>query len=92
MDELEELRAVVVIGVTNRPYVIDPALIRQGRFDELILVLIPDEGARREIFKVHTRKMALADAVDAEKLASVTDQYTSADLQLRAKGKNVCSA
>ncbi len=56
MDGLEELRAVVVIGATNRPDVIDPALIRPGRFDELILVPIPDEGARREIFKVHTEK------------------------------------
>ncbi|HHV24227.1 MAG: CDC48 family AAA ATPase [Methanosarcina sp.] len=80
MDGLEELRGVVVIGATNRPDIIDPALIRPGRFDELILVPIPDEGARREIFKVHTSKMALAEDVDIEKLVSMTDQYTGADI------------
>lgn len=80
MDGLEELRGVVVIGATNRPDIIDPALIRPGRFDELILVPIPDEGARREIFKVHTGKMALAEDVDTEKLVSMTDQYTGADI------------
>jgi len=80
MDGLEELRAVVVIGATNRPDVIDPALTRPGRFDELILVPIPEEGARREIFKVHVGKMALAEDVDVEKLVSMTDQYTGADI------------
>ena len=80
MDGLEELRGVVVIGATNRPDIIDPALIRPGRFDELILVPIPDEEARREIFKVHTAKMALAEDVDLESLVSMTDQYTGADI------------
>ncbi len=80
MDGLEELRAVVVIGATNRPDMIDPALLRPGRFDELILVPVPDEAARREIFKVHTGNMALAEDVDIEKLVSLTDQYTGADI------------
>jgi transitional endoplasmic reticulum ATPase len=80
MDGLEELRGVVVIGATNRPDIIDPALIRPGRFDELILVPIPDKGARREILKVHTKKMALAEDVDIEELVDLTDQYTGADL------------
>lgn len=80
MDRLEELRAVVVIGATNRPDIIDPALIRPGRFDELILVSVPDEGARREIFKVHTEKLALAESIDIKKLVSMTDQYTGADI------------
>jgi transitional endoplasmic reticulum ATPase len=80
MDGLEELRAVVVIGATNRPDMIDPALLRPGRFDELILVPVPDEGARREIFRVHTENMALAEDVDIEKLVSLTDQYTGADI------------
>ncbi|AAM05219.1 TPA: CDC48 family AAA ATPase [Methanosarcina acetivorans] len=80
MDGLEELRAVVVIGATNRPDIIDPALLRPGRFDELILVPVPDEGARREIFRVHTKNMALAEDVDIEKLVSFTDQYTGADI------------
>jgi transitional endoplasmic reticulum ATPase len=80
MDGLEELRAVVVIGATNRPDIIDPALLRPGRFDELILVPVPDAGARKEIFKVHAKNMALADDVDIEKLVSLTDQYTGADI------------
>ena len=80
MDGLEELRGVVVIGATNRPDIIDPALIRPGRFDELILVPIPDKGARREILKVHTKKMALAEDMDIEELVDLTDQYTGADL------------
>ncbi len=80
MDGLEELRGVVVIGATNRPDIIDPALIRPGRFDELILVPIPGEEARWEIFKVHTAKMALAEDVDLESLVSMTDQYTGADI------------
>ena len=90
MDGLEELRAVVVIGATNRPDIIDPALLRPGRFDELILVPVPDEGARREIFKVHTEKMTLAEDVDIEKLVSLTDQYTGADIAAVCKkaGRN----
>ncbi|WP_440948134.1 CDC48 family AAA ATPase [Methanosarcina sp. T3] len=80
MDGLEELRAVVVIGATNRPDIIDPALLRPGRFDELILVPVPDEGARREIFRVHTKNMSLAEDVDIEKLVSLTNQYTGADI------------
>jgi transitional endoplasmic reticulum ATPase len=80
MDGLEELRSVVVIGATNRPDIIDPALLRPGRFDELILVPIPDEGARKEIFKVHTGKMALAEDVDIDKLVFLTDRYTGADI------------
>jgi transitional endoplasmic reticulum ATPase len=80
MDGLEELRAVVVIGATNRPDIIDPALLRPGRFDELILVPVPDEGARREIFRVHSEKMTLAEDFDIEKLVSLTDQYTGADI------------
>lgn len=80
MDGLEELRGVVVIGATNRPDIIDPALIRPGRFDELILVPVPDEGARKEIFSVHTKKMALAEDVDIEYLVALTDKYTGADI------------
>ncbi len=80
MDGLEELRSVVVLGATNRPDIIDPALLRPGRFDELIMVPVPDEGARREIFKVHMKKMALAEDVGPEELVSLTDRYTGADI------------
>lgn len=80
MDGLEELRGVVVIGATNRPDLVDPALLRPGRFDELIYVPVPDQGARLAIFRVHTRGMSLAPDVDIEKLAARTNGYTGADI------------
>ena len=80
MDGLEELIGVVVIGATNRPDIIDPALIRPGRFDELILVPIPDAKTRRKIFGVHTKKMVIADDVDIDALVDLTDKYTGADI------------
>lgn len=80
MDGLEELRGVVVIGATNRPDLVDPALLRPGRFDELIYVPVPDEGARRAIFRVHTRGMPLGPNVDLAKLAARTAGYTGADV------------
>jgi len=80
MDGLEELIGVVVIGATNRPDIIDPALIRPGRFDELILVPIPDEKTRHKIFEVHTKKMVVADDVDIDALVGLTDHFTGADI------------
>jgi transitional endoplasmic reticulum ATPase len=80
MDGLEELRGVVVIGATNRPDIIDPALLRPGRFDELILVPVPDFESRKKIFQVHLQKMPLADDVNIDELVSQTDQYTGADI------------
>ena len=80
MDGLEELTGVVVIGATNRPDIIDPALIRPGRFDELILVPIPDAKTRRKIFEVHTKKMVIANDVDIDALVNLTDKYTGADI------------
>ncbi|MCS4541277.1 MAG: CDC48 family AAA ATPase [Euryarchaeota archaeon] len=80
MDGLEELRGVVVIGATNRPDIVDPALLRPGRFDELILAHAPDRRARLEIFKVHMKGMSLAEDVDSEKFANVTEGYTGADI------------
>ena len=80
MDGLEELIGVVVIGATNRPDIIDPALIRPGRFDELILVPIPDEKTRHKIFEVHTKKMVIADDVDIDALVKLTDHFTGADI------------
>ena len=79
MDGLSR-KNMIVIGATNRPDIIDPVLIRPECFDELILVPIPDKGARREIFKVHIGKMALAEDVYIEKLVSMTDKYTGADI------------
>jgi len=80
LDGLEELRGVVVIGATNRPDIIDPALLRPGRFDELIYVPVPDEKARLAIFNVHTQDMALADDVDLEELARRSEGYSGADI------------
>ncbi|WP_135604442.1 CDC48 family AAA ATPase [Methanococcoides sp. NM1] len=80
LDGLEELHGVVIVGATNRPDIIDPALIRPGRFDELILVPVPDLATRRKIFEVHTRKMALASDVNIDELVTATDKYTGADI------------
>ena len=81
MDGLEELQSVVVIGATNRPNLIDPALLRPGRFDELIYVTVPDEAGRRHILGIHTKGMPLADDVDLDLLAAKTERFTGADLE-----------
>src|SRR5207302_8683410 len=81
MDGLEELQNVVVIGATNRPTLIDPALLRPGRFDELIYVGVPDTAGRRRILAIHTEGMPLAGDVDLEKIAQRTDRFTGADLE-----------
>jgi transitional endoplasmic reticulum ATPase len=81
MDGLEELQSVVVIGATNRPNLIDPALLRPGRFDELIYVGVPDQKGRRRILAIQTAKMPLADDVDLDSMAARTDRFTGADLE-----------
>ena len=80
MDGLEELQSVVVIGATNRPNLVDPALLRPGRFDELIYVGVPDKAGRRRILGIHTAKMPLAADVDLDDVAARTDRFTGADL------------
>ncbi|QDP19405.1 CDC48 family AAA ATPase [Sphingomonas xanthus] len=81
MDGLEELNNVVLIGATNRPNLIDPALLRPGRFDELIFVGTPDTAGRRRILAIHTKDMPLAKDVDLESLARRTERFTGADLE-----------
>ena len=81
MDGLEELNNVVLIGATNRPNLIDPALLRPGRFDELIYVGTPDTAGRRRILAIHTKDMPLAKDVDLEVLARRTEHFTGADLE-----------
>lgn len=81
MDGLEELQSVVVIGATNRPNLIDPALLRPGRLDELIYVSVPDAGGRRRILSIHTAAMPLGDDVDLDALAERTERFTGADLE-----------
>ncbi|HEY9491506.1 MAG TPA: AAA family ATPase, partial [Nitrososphaeraceae archaeon] len=80
LDGLEILTNVVVIGATNRPDIIDAALLRPGRFDRLLYVPSPDRDSRIQIIKIHTKKKPLADDVDIEKLADHTDRYTGADI------------
>jgi len=80
MDGIEELRGVVVIAATNRPDIVDPALLRPGRFDKLLYVPLPDLEARKEILKIHLRKKHLAEDVDIDDLAKRTEGYTGADL------------
>jgi transitional endoplasmic reticulum ATPase len=81
MDGLEELQSVVVIGATNRPNLIDPALLRPGRFDELIYVPVPDAAGRRHILGIHTKSMPLAGDVDLDSLAQRSERFTGADLE-----------
>ena len=81
MDGLEELHNVTVIAATNRPDILDPALLRPGRFDRIVYVPIPDKDARKEIFKIHLRGKPLAEDVDIENLAERTEGYTGADIE-----------
>jgi transitional endoplasmic reticulum ATPase len=80
LDGLEELQRVVVLAATNRPDMVDHALLRAGRFDRLLQVPAPEKSARLEILKIHTSKNPLANDVDLEKIAERTDGYTGADL------------
>jgi transitional endoplasmic reticulum ATPase len=80
LDGLEKLENVVVIAATNRPDLIDSALLRPGRFDRLVLVPAPDKKARLEIFKIHTKGMPLAKDVDLEALAAETEGYAGSDI------------
>jgi transitional endoplasmic reticulum ATPase len=81
MDGMEELQSVVVIGATNRPALVDPALLRPGRFDELVYVGTPDEKGREHILGIHTAKMPLASDVDLASIAAETERFTGADLE-----------
>ena len=80
MDGLEPLHSVVVIAATNRPDMIDPALLRPGRFDRLVLIPPPDLEARKEILKIHTKGKPLADDVDLDKLAAKMGLFTGAEI------------
>jgi len=85
MDGLETRGKVIVIGATNRPNAIDPALRRPGRFDREIELKVPDKQGRLEILQIHTRNMPLAEDVDLEKIASQTHGFVGADLEYLAK-------
>ncbi len=81
LDGLEELEDVVVIATSNRPDLIDSALLRPGRLDRHVHVPVPDEEARRAIFQVHTRDKPVADDVDLDWLAGETEGYVGADIE-----------
>jgi transitional endoplasmic reticulum ATPase len=80
LDGLESLNSVIVIAATNRPDIIDPALLRPGRFDRLIEIGLPDEKGRLEILKIHAATKPLADDINLEEIAKKTEKYSGADL------------
>jgi transitional endoplasmic reticulum ATPase len=80
LDGLEDLKGVVVIGATNRPDIIDEALLRPGRFDRILEVPVPDKEARKHIFKIHTKKKPLESDVNIDKLIEMTEGMTGADI------------
>jgi transitional endoplasmic reticulum ATPase len=81
MDGVLTLQDVVVIAATNRPDIVDPAILRPGRFDRLIYVSEPDEKSRLEIFKIYTKDMPLASDVSLEQLTATTKYYSGADIE-----------
>jgi transitional endoplasmic reticulum ATPase len=81
LDGIEQLEDVVVVATTNRPDLIDNALLRPGRLDRHVHVPVPDRDARRKIFEVHTRDKPLAENVDLDDLADRTGGYVGADVE-----------
>lgn len=90
MDGIEGMRGVTVMAATNRPDMIDPALLRPGRFDSLVLIGKPDKGSRRRILDIHTRRMPLND-VDLDAIADATDGYVGADLESLCREAGLCA-
>jgi len=84
LDGFKYDRKAILIGATNAPHLLDPALLRPGRFDKLIYMPLPDSEARREIFKIYLKNLKLSDDVDLEKLVDMTEGYSGADI------KNIC--
>ena len=85
LDGLEEMGNVMVIGATNRPDMIDPALLRSGRFDRLVMVGQPDEEGREQILRIHTGDTPLAPDVSLREIAEITDGYVGSDLESIAR-------
>lgn len=80
LDGLEDLKGVVVIGATNRPDIIDEALLRPGRFDRILEVPLPNKPARKEILEIQTRTKPLDSTVNIDRLVDLTESYTGADI------------
>jgi len=85
LDGLEDMKNVMVIGATNRPDMIDPALIRSGRFDRLVMVGQPDIEGRERILGIHTDDTPLAADVSLREMAEITDGYVGSDLESIAR-------
>jgi transitional endoplasmic reticulum ATPase len=81
MDGIEDLSNVVVIGATNRPDMLDSALMRPGRFDRIVYVGVPDQEGRETILNIHTKKMPLDKSVDLKKISEELEGYTGADIE-----------
>lgn len=80
MDGMNSKKTVFIIGATNRPDIIDPALMRPGRLDQLVYIPLPDEASRKQIFKAALRKSPVALDVDLDHLAKVTQGFSGADI------------
>jgi len=81
IDGIASLQDIVILAATNRPDIVDPAVLRPGRFDRLIYVPEPDEKGRQRIFEIHTKGMPLAKDVDLKELARMTKGYSGADIE-----------
>ncbi|MBT4135540.1 CDC48 family AAA ATPase [archaeon] len=81
MDGIEDLSNVIVIGATNRPDMLDSALLRPGRFDRILLASAPSEAGRKKIFEIHTEKMPLAKNVNVKSIINRTEGYVGADIE-----------
>jgi transitional endoplasmic reticulum ATPase len=81
IDGLESMEGVIIIGATNRPDILDPSLLRPGRFDRLLLIPSPDFKSRKEIFKIHTKDMPISKDVSLKNLAEKTDGFSGADIE-----------
>ncbi|MFH1400122.1 MAG: CDC48 family AAA ATPase [Nanoarchaeota archaeon] len=81
MDGLQDMTDIVIIAATNRPDILDPALLRPGRFDRIILAPVPDTESRRQIFEVHTKGMPLDKDIELARLVEMTQGYVGADIE-----------
>src|SRR5437016_5590679 len=80
LDGIQSLRGVVVLAATNRIDIVDSALLRAGRFDKVIIIPMPDKGARREVLKIHMKGKPIAKDVDVETLVELTEGFSGADI------------
>jgi len=81
MDGLEDLKDVILLAATNRPDMLDPALLRSGRFGRHVEISMPDFETRKEIFKIHLKNKPMAKNVNYDKLSEALEDYTGADIQ-----------